>query len=103
MQIRVTSHSIDVLDASVLTALSVVTDLEAVSAVRVLVDDGLAHPDGRGGDHAWLDIAELVRRAEPDSAPDWRSKFDAMIDYAASKGWTDAGRSVVRAHVEVDA
>lgn len=49
------------------------------------------------GEHAWLAIDEL-RAAGPDQA-EWRTRFDAMIDYARSKGWTD-GRGGVRAHLE---
>lgn len=56
------------------------------------------------GEHIWLDIAELRARAaatQPVSARDaWSDSFDAMIDFAASKGWTDASGAAVRAHLE---
>ena len=49
------------------------------------------------GEHAWLDIAAL--RAAGPADPGWVERFDAMIEYARSKGWTD-GAGAVRAHVE---
>lgn len=101
MQVRITDDGIDVLDAALLTGLSAITDLDVDSAVAALVATGIAHP-GRGGiEHVWFDVAELARLAAPDDVPGWQVKYDAMIDYAASKGWTDADRSFVRAHLEV--
>lgn len=57
------------------------------------------------GDHAWLDVIALraagdnsVRREGGDAA-DWGRQFDAMIAYAASKGWTDPSGAQVRAHL----
>lgn len=53
------------------------------------------------GEHVWLDIA-AARTAGADLADDdgWTDGFDAMIAYAASKGWTDDAGTHVRAHVE---
>lgn len=48
------------------------------------------------GDHAWLEVAAL-RAAGPDE-PEWQAGFDAMIAFAAKKGWMRDG--AVRAHVE---
>lgn len=68
-------------------------DVDAV--VRVL------EPFGRlDGEHAWLSI-DALRDAGPDDEG-WRERFDAMIAYAGSKGWTD-GRGAVRAHLEREA
>ncbi|MGW1546859.1 hypothetical protein [Streptomyces sp. NPDC002346] len=101
MQVRVTAEGIDILDPSLLTALSVVTELDAHAATRVLVAGGLARSTG-GADtgHVWLDVAELGRRAHTSGDAQWRTRYDAMIAYAADKGWTDDTRSVVRAHLE---
>ena len=43
-----------------------------------------------------------VRELAGDRAddPQWRRSFDAMIDYALSKGWVDSDRQVVQAHCE---
>lgn len=53
------------------------------------------------GEHVWLDIA-VARAAGLDVAgdPDWGERYDAMIAYATSKGWTDETGTHVRAHVE---
>lgn len=45
----------------------------------------------------WLDTAAL--RTAGNGDPDWDTQFDAMLNYAASKGWTDRDLSRVRAHV----
>lgn len=50
--------------------------------------------------HVWLDIGSaraVVVNARGDAGGDG---FDAMISYAASKGWLDDDGSHVRAHVE---
>lgn len=49
------------------------------------------------GEHAWLAIDQL--RAAGPNRDEWRTRFDAMIDYARSKGWTD-DRGGVRVHLE---
>jgi hypothetical protein len=49
------------------------------------------------GEHAWLRV-DALREAGPDD-PAWRQRFDAMIDFAGSKGWTDDA-GAVRAHIE---
>ena len=101
MQVRVTAEGIDILEPSLLTALSVVTELDAPTATRMLAADGLARsPGGTDTGHVWLDVAELGRRAHPSDDARWRTRYDAMIAYAADKGWTDDTRSVVRAHLE---
>ncbi|HSJ91789.1 MAG TPA: hypothetical protein VK917_06955 [Ilumatobacter sp.] len=53
------------------------------------------------GEHVWLDIA-VARAAGTDVSEDdgWPEKYDAMIAYATSKGWTDGAGTHVRAHVE---
>jgi hypothetical protein len=48
-------------------------------------------------EHAWLDVSAL--RAAGDGGADWGGEFDAMLAYAASKGWTDPDQSRVRAHI----
>ncbi|WP_406358801.1 hypothetical protein OH738_38560 [Streptomyces hirsutus] len=101
MQVRVTAEGIDILDPALLTALSVVTELDARTAARALAADGLARAtDERGPAHVWLDVAELGCRAHPSGDDQWRTRYDEMIAYAAGKGWADDTRSMVRAHLE---
>lgn len=101
MQVRVTAEGIDILDPALLTALSVVTELDARTAARALAAEGLARAtDERDPAHVWLDVAELRHRAHPSGDDGWRTRYDEMIAYAAGKGWADGTRSVVRAHLE---
>lgn len=64
------------------------------TAARVLRSSGLGVVDG---DHAWLETAAL--RAAGDASPEWTARFDAMLAYAASKGWSSEDGSRVRAHI----
>ena len=64
------------------------------AAAAALAAAGLGSVDG---DHAWLDAAAL--RAAGDGSADWASRFDAMLAYAASKGWASEDGARVRAHV----
>ena len=53
------------------------------------------------GEHVWLDIAAArAVGAEVADDEEWSVKYDAMIAYATSEGWTDAAGTHVRAHVE---
>ena len=54
-------------------------------------------------DHAWIDISALRAASGRSSDSDWSSGFEAMIAYAASKGWVDETGTAVRAHIEADA
>jgi hypothetical protein len=47
---------------------------------------------------AWLRGAAATGRV----GPDWERGFTAMLGHAERKGWTDAAREAVRAHVEWD-
>ena len=52
------------------------------------------------GEHAFITRDTFVDLAERrGSDPEWLSRLDGMLSYAASKGWTD-DRGAVRAHVE---
>jgi hypothetical protein len=48
--------------------------------------------------HVWIAI-DALRSAETGEA----GAFDAMIAYAASKGWVDESGTFVRAHIETEA
>ncbi len=53
------------------------------------------------GAHVWLDIGEArVAGAATAEDPAFGDRFDAMIAFAASKGWTDEAGTHVRAHIE---
>jgi hypothetical protein len=59
--------------------------------------DGAAGGDGKEDTHALLGIDVLRTAAGRDRAAGWEKDFDAMIDYARTKGWTVGDH--VRAHV----
>lgn len=53
-----------------------------------------------GETHAWIAPERLRALAVP-QPPDWAGQFDAMVAYAAGKGWTDAD-GALRAHIVLD-
>ena len=55
------------------------------------------------GDDVLVRVSWLRRAAEGRTGPGWEQGFDGMLAYAERKGWTDAARQTVRAHVEWDA
>jgi hypothetical protein len=91
MIIRSTDGEPEVLDAD---------DLQRLH-VELTPGHGLGRLGEIDGDHAWLAIDALRRAgAVSASSPDWADRFDAMIDYAAGKGWLDPSGASVRAHIE---
>ncbi|HVM65849.1 MAG TPA: hypothetical protein VMU14_13375 [Acidimicrobiales bacterium] len=52
------------------------------------------------GDDVLVAVAWLRAAAVGRVAAEWDEGFTAMLDYAERKGWTDASRRTVRAHVE---
>lgn len=49
---------------------------------------------------AWITVDALRRMAKGVVGPDWDEQFDAMLDFARTKGWLDPGGNALRAHVE---
>lgn len=102
MQVSVTLDSVTVDHVDVMTSLSVVTPLQASEAVGILLADGLARECGAASDeYVWLDVATLALRSGLSDDLTWCRTFEAMIDYAAGRGWTGEDRAVVRAHLDV--
>jgi hypothetical protein len=83
----------------------VLRDVDDFRAFKVVI-----HGDGRlaeaiegigrvAGRDAYLDIDAVKRLAgEKASDPAWLQQFDAMVEYARSKGWVDG--AALRAHCE---
>jgi hypothetical protein len=65
------------------------------SVDRALRDGGFGSLDG---DDARLGLARLRQAAGDGRPPGWEPQFDAMADYARSKGWLD-GSGNVQAHL----
>ena len=68
----------------------------ASEVVAVLGDD--ARP--LGDDHVWVSVDAVRRWAAPTAGAGWDDGFAKMLDYAASKGWTDDDRTHIQAHIE---
>jgi hypothetical protein len=62
-----------------------------------LVDAAAGRLDG---DDAWIALDAVRRMAAGQVGPDWDERFDAMLEYARTKGWLDEAAHTVRAHVE---
>jgi hypothetical protein len=91
---------VQVVDIDNLTALHLalgeVTDEEAG---EVLEAAGLGRMGE--GDIAYLDAAALRAQAEPRaSTADWATRWEAMVDYARSKGWLSDDGATIQVHVE---
>jgi hypothetical protein len=96
-----TMDGAQVLEAGDLKALSVSLD-DGIEAHHATENStlGTASDDGAS---VWLDVAELKSAAEASfegSTPaDWSEGFDAMIEYARTKGWLSENGNAVRAHI----
>ncbi|MCA0144915.1 hypothetical protein [Blastococcus sp. LR1] len=77
-------------------ALGVVTDEEAGQALEHAALGRL-----QDAETAFLDVAALRAAAEPRAtAPDWSTRWDAMITSARTHGWLTADGSGLQVHVE---
>jgi hypothetical protein len=82
-------------EADDLKAFKVMATCKEAELARLLAPAG----DLDGAGHAWIRRDWLVRNGRPDD-PAWLEGFDKMLAYAKDKGWVDAARDSVRAHVE---
>jgi hypothetical protein len=69
-------------------------DVGDEAAAAALTAAGLGGVDG---DHVWLEVSAL--RAAGDGSADWGTRFDGMLGYAQSQGWTNEQLTQVRAHI----
>jgi hypothetical protein len=100
MIVELTGLGIRVHEADDCTRLSVTTALAGLDVDTALRASGAGARDG-SGDHLLLDVPTLHGRArEAASSSDWESRWTAMIDYAARKGWLSPDGSAVRVHLE---
>lgn len=51
----------------------------------------------KGADHIWLDVEAVAALAPPN--PEWRYRYDGMMEYAAAKGWIRGNPAQVASHV----
>lgn len=65
----------------------------------VIARSGMARLD-KDGSHAWVFVSALRRAADGRVGTEWPEAFEAMLGYAASKGWLSPSGEEIRAHVE---
>jgi hypothetical protein len=99
--IHMTMDGAQVLEAGDLKALSVTLE-DGIEVYHATANSPLGTPSDDGA-AVWLDAAELKSAAQASfagSAPEgWNEGFDAMIEYARTKGWLSEDGNAVRAHV----
>ena len=90
------------------TAPAELTDLDRLDRLHATSPtslDDVVFPDwcspDDDGEHVWLDVDACRELGATTMGDAWRSEYDAMIDYAVGKGWTDPAGAKVQAHVEM--
>jgi hypothetical protein len=77
---------------------SVVGGHEPDSVSTALEASDVGRYDGVG--EAFISIAAVRRLAEGRVSDTWQRDFEAMLAFAATKGWLDADGSSIQAHIE---
>lgn len=88
------NESVFMEDAAALDSLTV----ELRACARERARELLAGFGRIDGGHIWLEITQLRALSPEQHDVDWGTGFDAAMDYARSKGWTDLSGDV-RAHI----
>jgi hypothetical protein len=98
---RITADSVELVEPEDVRAFSVVCPPELTAAQLAAgierAELGELLPDG---EHVMVAVDAVRRLADGRVGPGWPDDLAKMIDYAAGKGWTDADRTRVRAHIE---
>lgn len=76
--------------------------LTITHAAQVLSDAGAGAAAEQTG-HLLVSVDAVRSAAEGRVPADWAGRFDAMLAYAAGKGWLSADGTAIVAHVEGDA
>lgn len=101
MYFRITADTVELVEPRNVTAFHAVAPAD-------LPEDALASGVARhgvgevlpGGKHLMVRVDAIRRMAAGRVGQGWDDELAGMLDYAASKGWTDASGERVRAHVE---
>lgn len=73
------------------------TDDDTGRVAHALVDRGIGRViDG----HAFVDVGALRQLASGRVPEGWDAEFEAMLDYARSKGWFDETGNAIQGHIE---
>lgn len=49
---------------------------------------------------AWVQQGWILAETQLSTSPEWKSGFDGMVAFAASKGWLRDSDNAIRAHIE---
>lgn len=96
VDIDTSTASCSLLEADVFTAFHVRSDTAAASEAAAAM--GSAGDAADEPDHVWVSIEWLIGAGGGDDA--WRTQFDAMVGFAASKGWINDEGTHLKAHLE---
>ena len=95
--IVVTDDSVELVDAEDTKAFHV--EVRDDTDIAAVLDEAGAGTLADDGEHALVEIG-WVRQHAVGVGPQWEQDFDAMLDYARTKGWIDEGTSAIVAHLE---
>ena len=96
MIVSVTADGVELLEADDFKRFHVAAPA-GVDVVAVLAEHGWGA--AAEGDDVWINVDALTAG---ERSAEWTTGFEEMLAYAESKGWTDAERARIRAHVEVN-
>ncbi len=88
---EVTIHDPDVFTSFQVEAPAATTTAE--------VSKMLGTPEADQEAHVWVRI-DQIRQLAGQSTPAWNEGFQAMINYASTKGWTNQAATMLLAHIE---
>ena len=97
MIVRIDGGDVDLVDAEDTKGFHV--EVRDDSDVAAALEDAGAGTLAEDGEHAHIGIG-WVRQQAVGVGPDWNQQFDAMLDYARTKGWVEEGTSSIVAHLE---
>jgi hypothetical protein len=98
---RISSESVELVDPGDVTSFHAVcrAGLGHSELVDIVRRENLGEFLPAGG-HLMVPVETVRRLAAGQVGPDWEQNFDAMIDYAARKGWLSEDGARVRAHLD---
>lgn len=93
------SHRVQLLDPSNFTGFDVVAD--PTDAPERMVAEALGDLGERAGDdHVWMSVAGVRSLAGDAVDAEWEAGYQAMLGYAAGKGWLNDEATMIRAHID---
>ena len=103
MYFRISSDSVELVEPRDCTAFYAVCPpgLESSELIELVRREDLGEVLPSGG-HLMVPLESVRRLAAGRVSPNWAQDFDAMIAYAARKGWLSEDGTRVRAHLKIE-